>query len=223
MQSVISQHPPNSDAVRLLLIDTRIALEDIGINRNYPTIGMYGNWCVHPKLSRNTIYHNIIADVQAAYELCKEEENQELSKLGLTPEQPEAKRAPISSKPMNKFLENMRKCFRIDELRNELLDFYKKYGIDTLVIEPNKNWRQFIFLLLRSLVNKPLEVPDNKKIYSELRNRSERNHFTPVKLSIEERKPEKNKNDIELWWVIEMTAPAKIRGMLFKAKFPQLK
>lgn len=35
MQSAISQHPPRADGIRLLLIDTRIAMEELGINRDY--------------------------------------------------------------------------------------------------------------------------------------------------------------------------------------------
>ncbi len=219
MQTVIKQHPPCADGIRLLLIDTRIAMEELGVNRDYPTIGMYGNWCVHPKLTHNPMYHDIVADVQAAYELCKKKEKEELVKLGFKPEDAEAKKAPISGKPMSDFFADISNCFRIDELRNELLDFYKKHDIETLIINSDDNWKQFIFLLLHSLVNRPLEVPENKKMFTKLKSRAEREHMTPVKLMLEERKQEQSKNEIELWWVIEMIAPAKITGRLFKASF----
>ncbi len=220
MDNFIAQYPPSMDNAKLLLIDTRIAIEDLCKGRSYPTIGMYGNWCVHPKLTRNSMYHDIIADVQTAYEQCKQKEKIELNKLGLNPEDSKAKKAPISSEPMNTFFKDVYNCFRINELRTELTSFYSKNNIDTLIFEYDHNWKQFIFLLLNSLVNRPLEVPENKKIYSELKNRSEREHFTPVKLMIEERRDEQNKNVVELWWVIEMIARAKLTGKLFEAEFP---
>jgi hypothetical protein len=71
MVSVIAQHPPSADWIRLLLIDTRVAMEDLGVNRDYSTIGMYGNWVVHPKLMHNAMYHDVVADALAAYGQCK--------------------------------------------------------------------------------------------------------------------------------------------------------
>lgn len=219
MASVIAQHPPNADVVRLLLIDTRVAMEDQGVNRDYPTIGLYGNWAVHPKLTHKAIYHDIVADAQAAYEQCKSEEKEELLKLGSTLEDADAKQAPISGKPMNNFFTNMRRCFRIGDLRNELLNFYDRNNISSLLIKSDENWQQFIFLLLHSLIDRPIEVPEHNERYSQLKSRSERAQWTPVKLLLEERRSQEGENEIELWWVIQMIAPVRITGRLFKAKF----
>lgn len=201
------------------MIDTRVAMEDQGVGRDYPTIGLYGNWAVHPKLTHNPIYHDIVADAQAAYEQCKKEEKEELIMLGLAPESPEAKKACISGKPMRNFFAGMRRCFRIDELRNELLNFYEGNDVDSFLVRSDENWQQFIFLLLQSLTDRPIEVPQSREKYSQLKSRSERAHMTPVKLFLEERRSEGYENEVELWWVIQMIAPARVTGRLFKAKF----
>lgn len=214
---VLPEHPPSVDGMRLLIVDTRIAMESIGENGSYPTIGMYGNWCVHPSLTHNTMYHDIISDVQLAYEQCKSEERGELKTLGLTPEAPDAKSAPVSGKAMDRLFQNIKNCFRTDELRSELSAFYSAHEIDTQIIDSDHNWQQFIFLLLLSLVDRPLEVPEGKKAYEIIKQRSEHKDWAPIRLSLERRTSKEHPNVVELWWVIGMIVPAKLTGRLFSA------
>jgi hypothetical protein len=71
MNKLLGCSIPRPDDARLLLVDSHIAIEHLGASAKYPTIRMYGNWCCHPELSQNSLYHDIISDVQRAYEACK--------------------------------------------------------------------------------------------------------------------------------------------------------
>ena len=160
MQKLLEGPIPGPDEIRLLLIDTRVALEHLSLSDRFPTAWMYGNWCCHPEVSRTRLSHEIVSDVQKAYELCKLRERKELARLGLEPGSPEAAQAKVSPELMGEFLRSVQACFRTEELRNELLHFYGGQGIDTSIIAKDANWLQVRFLIIHSLVNRPLAIPE---------------------------------------------------------------
>ncbi len=225
MNKLLLVSKPCIDDIRLLLIDTRMAIEHLAVSNQYPTVGMYGNWCCHPELSRSSHYHDIVVDVQKAYEHCKAREREELARLGLEPSMCEAKKAFISPEPMNEFFRNVISCFRHFELREELLHFYEKHNIDSTIIRIDSNWKQFLFLLMHSIVNRPLAIPALKgnrphPTLNAMKQKAQREPLTPKKFYVEEKRAEGETGIVELWWVIEMVGPFKVTGLLMKGVYP---
>jgi hypothetical protein len=220
MLKLLGVPKPCPDDIRLLLIDTRVAIEHQNKSARYPVVWMYGNWCCHPELSRQPQCYDIIAEVQKAYERCKFHEREELTRMGLDYAAPEAKNARISPEPMNEFFKDMRACFRIEELRNELLCFYEDVGVDTSIIRIDANWNQTRFLIMHSVANKPLAIPETSDRFKAMLQESEREQLTPKKLFIEEKYDEGESAQIGLWWVIEMLGPYRVKGLLMKGIYP---
>jgi hypothetical protein len=226
MQALLGEKRPRPDDVRLLLTETRIAVEHLSLSSRYPTIWIYGNWCCHPELDQSPRSYDIVAEVQRAYEHCKfcervALEREELKKSGLDLSAPEARTAPVSPEPMGEFFRNIAACFRHQELRDEFLRFYGDNEVDTSIIRIDSNWTQMLFLIMHSVANRPLAIPESSDRFRLMLRESEHERLIPRRFFVEEKSVEGELDQVELWWVIEMLGPYRVSAPLIKGTYPR--
>lgn len=216
MNLVLREKVPSAQSIRLLMVDLRIALEDLRLESKYKVISMYGNWCCHSRLAKSKDCHFILEKVQSAYESRKKAECEELSKMGIDPMSHEAGNVPITPIIAEKFGSEIIDCFKLEKLKSELVVFFSKYKIEMAILKAESNWKQFVFLLFRSLAQKPIILPENSPVFEKMKTRAQRVKFMPRKLYIQELKSIESK-EVVLRWVVEMHGGSSICGKLISA------
>ncbi|MBI4833632.1 MAG: hypothetical protein HY811_02275 [Planctomycetes bacterium] len=140
IKRLLQQNGLSSSDLVNLMSKTRQLIEKNNFKNKHQTLNLYCNWCLHIKLSESINGYRILEGIADAF--------LEHDKHG----------------------SNVNACDRIceiislKELRHEFISLYKTFGINLSLFESKQIWRGFCGLLLKELIEKPIEFPDKQKI-----------------------------------------------------------
>lgn len=146
IQQILNQKSMTASDLVNVMNKFRLFLEDVGAQRKYPTLLLYGNWVAHPKLDKARAIE-IIEFLNDAFVACSKSDSEKW-----------VADAAIES-------------FRLHVLHDEIRAFAGEFGVSLPVFDQWENWVSFAWGLIEELTERPITLPDtttNKKIEKRL-------------------------------------------------------
>lgn len=123
------------------MANLRQMLEASNQMTNYPTLNLYTNWCLHPKLDRNNISQQVLSSI--------------ISVL------------PTANEQDPTFIDMVNKNLRGEDLQNEIIRLSNNNFRN--IFNDNALWRKMFGVILNLVTNKPLAPLQNIPANSTLR------------------------------------------------------
>lgn len=133
-----------SDVVSLMT-QFRVCLEAQELKRSYPDLMLYCNWIVHPALSHSPQALQVIVSIADAIV-----------------RHPKAPNSPG-------FYDDVTRAFRFENFREDCIRFSSILTISDVLFSNRSLWDEFIKLVIRILVERPLEFPDPDRLPKNLK------------------------------------------------------
>ena len=173
--------------IHKILVDVRKILEATNLKKTYPTVALYCNWLLHQELSFK-VHWPILERASKAIEKCCDDDTGQIVK-------------------------ELSNCFNINEFRNEIVDLFVFFKIDTSIFTIEENWRPFFSCLLQRLISQPISVGD--KIFGndgsttyERARKLFKHQFRLIVVSLAlEEKERANSTEIDVFWKARVEMP----------------
>lgn len=134
LKEYIENNKIDEDRIISIMSVIRNEIESRNIQKEFPLLNMFCNWCLHPKLSKTMLSIDIMQDYICA--LC--------SQNGLFISSPKK----FSSELIDRLFEDIRSLFMI-------------VGVDSSFISSKKEIADIFFLILRIIIERPLIIDVN--------------------------------------------------------------
>lgn len=143
------KHFTRSDPPYLLQL-TRQLLESQHLQRSFPVVNLYCNWCLHCTISKSSLGFEILRQITES--LTRDIAEGTMSIANAT--------------------EGVNAALRFGELRNQLISLFTKFEIDTWFFE-NTNFVRFMSAILDAIEKHPISFPKKmgrkaERAYSEI-------------------------------------------------------
>jgi hypothetical protein len=185
----------DGDAVKVISL-TRQLIEKTKRQGKYSVLNFYCNWCFHSSISGSNVCYRMLSSITDVF----------LSENG-------SKRVDI---PLE-----VSKLLSIKDLRAQFRNLYQTEKLPTFLFDYLSNWRGFASQILKEIIHKPINFPDDKdiaknktasKIKSEILNKAgDRPMLMAQRLWLSDTEGEKKG---EVWWFVETSPNVRICGKL---------
>lgn len=120
-----------------ILVETRRLLEDTSLQKSFPAIMLYADWCAHPRLDRSGAGAVLLKITEA-----------------LNREMRNSSRASVDA-----LYDVVGSALAFGKLHQELASLFERFQVDTTTLEDTQMFRQFIGALLDTIAELPLAFP----------------------------------------------------------------
>jgi hypothetical protein len=131
-----------------ILIKTRRLLEDTKLQKSFPVVMLYADWCAHTRLDRIGAASVLLQITERLNRHVRDSMNASINAIY------DAVHSPIAFK----------------ELQGELVTLYKQFGIEISALLSPQMFRQFVGAIVDTIAGLPLEFPPNiERTHGEIR------------------------------------------------------
>ncbi len=138
LSDIYVQNLMQSRDIHSIINYTRQIIEEKKYQEKYANLNFYCNWCLHIKLTKSSKVYLIL---------------NEINKLII----PDLSNTTDLSLVINKVSESL----SFNHLKNDFIELYTEVKLPLFLFSTQSNWETIISLIIREILNKPIEVPSN--------------------------------------------------------------
>ncbi len=120
-----------------ILIETRRLLQDTNLQKSFPVAMLYADWCAHPRLDRTGAGAVLLKITEGLNRDIRDSSNSSI----------DAVYNAVCS------------ALALRTLQSQLVDLYRRFGVETSALVAPQMFRQFISAILDAIAELPLEFP----------------------------------------------------------------